>query len=138
MTARLILILALIVQAPIAVAQSLDGTWILFDDAGDPELTRLAAAGATLPREQLEQTRRVDFAGTTATVYAAGATVTFTLAPKPAAWGFDAQVLTKQGTDAPINVLRVEFAEPNRATLTTFFDQVQLERFAMLRVRATQ
>ena len=134
-----ILLLALLLLARLAAAQpqSLDGTWILFDDAADPELARLVAAGATVPRAQLEATRRIEFSGATATVHAAGAVVTLTLDATPAEWGFDARVTARDGTGAPIDFLRIEFAEPGRATLTSYHGQTVLERFAMLKVRAT-
>jgi hypothetical protein len=143
MLARLAFTALLIAIAPLGVAlaqsqvQQLNGTWILFDDAEDPELARLAAAGATVPRDQLEATRRIVFDGTTATVHAAGATVTLSFAPTETEWGIDAQVSALDGTGAPINFLRIQFGEPGQATLTTFRNQVELERFAMLKVRAT-
>jgi hypothetical protein len=137
-TALILLPLLLLLAAPAAAQQqALDGTWILFDDADDPEIARLAAAGAALPRQQLEATRRIEFAGTTATVHAGGETVTIGFTPTQTEWGIDAQVTTLDGTDAPINFLRIEFGEPGRAKLTSFRNQVALERFAMLKVQAT-
>lgn len=132
---RAFLFLVLLVIASPALAQSLDGTWLLFRDPADAELTALEAAGGRLPAEEISLRARIEFAGTAATVHAGGAEVRMTIAPTQTEWGVDAQVSRLEGTAAPITFLRIQRSGPDRATLTSYTGQTPLESFVILRVR---
>ena len=134
MIRALLIVLAILVAAP-AVAQTLDGTWLMFSDPADAELARIESEGAPLPAEQIAAHRRIVFEGDAATVHAGEAMIRMAVTRTQTEWGFDAQVSGLEGTTAPITFLRIELASPDRGTLTSYSGQTPLESFAIIRVQ---